>query len=90
MGVDLAHEAVSIPAERWQRWHKIARSIGNDDCVLAKELIPRQPGQICIGPPVLPAFSFCGQLATNKGWRTQSQSSWKAPAHRRDEPPQRL
>jgi len=38
MGVDLAHEAVSIPAERWQRWHKIARAIGNDDCALAKEL----------------------------------------------------
>src|SRR5882672_9693664 len=25
--VDLAHEAVSIPAERWQRWHEIARAI---------------------------------------------------------------
>ena len=38
MGVDLAHEAASIPAERWQRWHDIARAIGNDDCALAKEL----------------------------------------------------
>jgi hypothetical protein len=38
MGIDLAHEAVSIPAERWQRWHKIARAIGNDDCALGKEL----------------------------------------------------
>jgi hypothetical protein len=38
MVVDLAHEAVSIPAERWQRWHEIAREIGNDDCALAKEL----------------------------------------------------
>ena len=38
MGVDLAHEAVSIPAERWQRWHKIARAIANDDCALVKEL----------------------------------------------------
>jgi hypothetical protein len=38
MGVDLAHEAVSIPAERWQRWHNIARAIGNNDCALAKEL----------------------------------------------------
>jgi hypothetical protein len=38
MRVDLAHEAVSIPAERWQRWHKIARAIGNDDCDLKKEL----------------------------------------------------
>jgi hypothetical protein len=38
MLVDLAHEAVSIPAERWQRWHAIARAIGNDDCALAKEL----------------------------------------------------
>ena len=36
--VDLAHEAVSIPAERWQRWHEIARAIGNDDCALAHEL----------------------------------------------------
>jgi hypothetical protein len=38
MVVDLAHEAVSIPAERWQRWHEIARDIGNNDCGLAKEL----------------------------------------------------
>src|SRR5262245_37706282 len=38
MGVDLACEAVSIPAERWQRWHNIARAIGNDDCALANEL----------------------------------------------------
>jgi hypothetical protein len=30
MGVDLAHEAVSIPAERWQRWREIAREIGNE------------------------------------------------------------
>ena len=28
MGVDLAHEAVLIPAERWQQWHKIACAIG--------------------------------------------------------------
>jgi hypothetical protein len=38
MVVDLAHEAVSISAERWQRWHKIARAIGNEDCALANEL----------------------------------------------------
>jgi hypothetical protein len=38
MGVDLAHEAVSIPAQRWQRWHQIARAIGNDDCGHTKEL----------------------------------------------------
>jgi hypothetical protein len=38
MVVDLAHEAVSIPAERWQRWREILRAIGNDDCALAKEL----------------------------------------------------
>jgi len=38
MGVDLAHEAVSIPAERWQRWHKVARAIADDDCALVKEL----------------------------------------------------
>src|SRR5262245_58925528 len=38
MVVDLAHEAVSIPAETWQRWHGIVRAIGNDDCALAKEL----------------------------------------------------
>src|SRR6476660_5851347 len=38
MVVDPAHETVSIPAERWQRWHEIARAIGNDDCALAKEL----------------------------------------------------
>jgi hypothetical protein len=38
MVVDLAHEVVSIPAERWQRWHRIARAIDNDDCTLAKEL----------------------------------------------------
>ena len=38
MAVDLAHEAVSIPAQRWQRWHEIARAIGNDGCALTKEL----------------------------------------------------
>jgi hypothetical protein len=38
MVVDLAHEAVAIPAERWLRWHEIARAIGNDDCALANEL----------------------------------------------------
>ena len=38
MVVGSAHEAVSIPAERWQRWHEIARAIGNDGCGLAKEL----------------------------------------------------
>jgi hypothetical protein len=38
MVVDIAHEAVSIPAERWQRWHEIAREIGDDACALAKEL----------------------------------------------------
>jgi len=38
MLVDLAHEAVSIPAQRWQRWHEIARAIGNDGCALTKEL----------------------------------------------------
>jgi hypothetical protein len=38
MGIDVAHEAISIPAERWQRWHEIARAIGSDDCNLAKEL----------------------------------------------------
>jgi hypothetical protein len=38
MDVDPAHEAVSIPAERWQQWHEIARAIGNEDCALAKEL----------------------------------------------------
>jgi hypothetical protein len=38
MGVDPAHEAVSIPAERWQRWHRFARAIGSADCALAKEL----------------------------------------------------
>ena len=36
--VDVAHETVSIPAETWQRWHEIARAIGNDDCGLTKEL----------------------------------------------------
>ena len=35
---DPAHEAVSIPAERWQRWHDIVRAIGDDDGALAKEL----------------------------------------------------
>jgi hypothetical protein len=38
MGVDLAHEAVLIPAERWQRWREIAREIDNDGCALAEEL----------------------------------------------------
>jgi predicted RNA-binding protein (virulence factor B family) len=38
MVVDPAHEVISIPAERWQRWHEIAREIGNNDCGLAKEL----------------------------------------------------
>jgi len=38
MVVDSAHVAISIPAERWQRWHRIARAIGNDHCALAKEL----------------------------------------------------
>jgi len=38
MAVDLAHEAVPIPAESWQRWHEIARAIDNDDCALTKEL----------------------------------------------------
>jgi hypothetical protein len=38
MIVDPAHEPVSIPAERWQRWHEIACAIGNDDRALAKEL----------------------------------------------------
>jgi hypothetical protein len=38
MVVDPAHETVAVPAERWQRWHEIARAIGNDDCALAKEL----------------------------------------------------
>src|SRR6516165_10465224 len=38
MGVDPAHEAVSIPAERWQRWHRIVRAVGTHDCALAKEL----------------------------------------------------
>jgi hypothetical protein len=36
MVVDSAHEAVSIPAERWQRWHEIAGEIGK--CALAKVL----------------------------------------------------
>jgi hypothetical protein len=34
----LAHEQVSISAERWQRWCEIVREIGDDDCGLAKEL----------------------------------------------------
>jgi hypothetical protein len=38
MIVDRAHETVSVPAERWQRWHEIARAIGHDDCGLTKEL----------------------------------------------------
>jgi hypothetical protein len=38
MVVDPAHEPVSISANSWQRWHEIARAIGNDDCALAKEL----------------------------------------------------
>ena len=38
MVVDLAHVAVSIPAEKWRRWHEIARAIDNDDCVLTQEL----------------------------------------------------
>src|SRR5262245_22673704 len=38
MGVDLAHGAVSNPAERWRWWHKIACAISNDDSALAKEL----------------------------------------------------
>jgi hypothetical protein len=38
MVVDPAHEPVSISANSWQRWHEIAREIGNDDCALAKEL----------------------------------------------------
>jgi hypothetical protein len=38
MVVDPGHEPVSIPTERWQRWHEIVRAIGNDDCALAKEL----------------------------------------------------
>lgn len=38
MVVDLAHEAVSVPAEKWQRSHGIARAIDNDDCVLSQEL----------------------------------------------------
>ena len=38
MVVDLAHEVVSVPAEKWQRWHGIARAIDNDDCVLSQEL----------------------------------------------------
>ena len=39
-------------------------------------------GGIYIGPPLLPAFSCSGRLATGKGWRTKSQSSWKALARR--------
>ena len=38
VGVDLAHEPVSIPAERWQRLREIVLDIGNDDCALGKEL----------------------------------------------------
>src|SRR5262245_20417439 len=45
--------------------------------------IPHRPGGICIGPPPLRAFLCGGQLATNEGWRTQSQSSWKTPARHR-------
>jgi hypothetical protein len=38
MVVDLAHEAVSISDNSWQRRHEIVREIGNDRCALAKEL----------------------------------------------------
>lgn len=38
MVVDPAHEVVSIHADKWQRWHAIARAVGNDDRGLAKEL----------------------------------------------------
>ena len=38
MVVDPAHEVVSIHADKWQRWHAIARAIGKDDRGLAKEL----------------------------------------------------
>ena len=38
MVVDVAHEAVSISSQRWQRWHEIARAIGNNDCALTREL----------------------------------------------------
>jgi hypothetical protein len=40
MRIDLAHEAVLIPAELWQRWRKIARAIGSDDCALAANAAP--------------------------------------------------
>ena len=36
--VDIAHETVFVPADRWERWHEIARAIGNDDCGLTKVL----------------------------------------------------
>lgn len=36
--VDIAHETVLVPADRWDRWREIARAIGNDDCGLTKEL----------------------------------------------------
>ena len=36
--IDPAHQVISIPTDRWQRWHEIAQQIGNDDCGLAKEL----------------------------------------------------
>ena len=32
------HELVSISARRWERWHEVAREIGDHDCGLAKEL----------------------------------------------------
>ena len=38
MVVDPAHEVVSIHADKWQRWHAIARAVGNGDRGLAKEL----------------------------------------------------
>ena len=36
--VDVAHVAVSVPVEVWQRWHEIARAIDKGDCVLTQEL----------------------------------------------------
>ena len=38
MVVDLAHEAVSVPAETWRRWHAIARRIDKRDCNLSEAL----------------------------------------------------
>src|SRR5262249_31081272 len=86
MGVDPAHEPVSISAINGGAKSRV-RSVTTvvhwpRSCATQT---PYRPGRICIGPPPLPAFSFTRQLATNKGWRTHSQSSWKVPARRRIE-----